>query len=371
MPHTASLKEIHFYVEGPSDAYVLQAMLLMYLKDVLKAPAWYEIFNRIGVYHLGGDKWSHLLYTVPMTPKSIVILDKPQNDKKKEEIKEKIEKLNNYGAGKIFPRFEFCENLDDLKEAFAKENVCPVYCLTEKDIKDYFGVQKKDKREIANVAWSLKPGNIPEEFCRIFEIVLSQYLPSEQAIEERVFYEDFEKFEGWEQYEQGVVEQSSDIAYKGRYSLKKDKFGDPNGGYKELSRKLNRKEVECIIFSGWIYRPSDRMQGIADRLAIEDENFNGYGFFAGHNGILAIEKRINASPKKLKETEWKPIENDWYRFELIIRKDELSLYIYDREGNKIGEIEGVKDNEYNTFDRVVVHGGFVYYVDCLEIRIVK
>lgn len=214
--------------------------------------------------------------------------------------------------------------------------------------------------------------NLSPKLDKILEFIKSKSKPSSiQKVEEQVFYDDFERFEGWEQYGQGVVEQSSDVAYKGRYSLKKDKFGDPNGGYKKLPRKINRKEIECIIFSGWIYRQSNRMGGIADRLAIEDENFNGYGFCAVHSGRLSIEKRINAFPKMLKETEWKPIENDWYKFELIIRKDKLSLYVYDREGNKISEIDNVKDNEYNIFDRVVIHGGFVYYVDCLEVRIIR
>jgi len=207
------------------------------------------------------------------------------------------------------------------------------------------------------------------------EVELSKLPSIEQRVEEVVFYDDFEKFEGWEPYGQGIIEQSDDVAYKGKYSLKKDKFGDPNGGYKELPRKINRKELERIIFSGWIYRPSDRMSGPGDRLAIEDKDHNGYGFLAGHGSrsAIAIEKRIKGSPKTLKEVEggWKPIEDEWYKFELIIKKDELELHIYDKEGNEVGKVEGVVDDEYKTFDRVVVHGGYTYYVDCLEVRIVK
>ena len=377
MPHTASLKEIHIYVEGVADAYAYQAMLFKYLKDKLKAQEWYKIFNRIGFYHLRGDMWSHLLYTIPTNPKSVVILDKPTDENKKKEIEEKIEKLNNYGAGKIFPNFEFCEDLNDLKDSFQKEGVCPVYCLTESDVKEYLGVKEKKVKIIANAAWSLR--EIPNEFCKIFEIVLSKYLPSdEQKVEEIVFYDDFEKFEGWKPYGRddkwGEIEPSSDVAYKGKHSLKKDKYGDPSGGYKKLPKVINRKEVECIIFSGWIYRPSDRMGGIADRLAIEDENFNGYGFFAGHKNlsIIAIEKRTKGDPsRRLKEVEWEPIENDWYKFELIIRKDKLDLYIHDKDGKVVRRIEGVVDDEYDSFDRVVVHGGFIYYVDCIEVKIVK
>lgn len=119
---------------------------------------------------------------------------------------------------------------------------------------------------------------------------------------------------------------------------------------------------ECVIFSGKIYRPSKHKDGIADRLAIEDENSNGYGFFAGRNGKLAIEKRTRGEPSTLKEVGWKPIENDWYKFELIIRKDRLDLYIYNKEGDLIGKVEEVMDAEYDSLDRIVVHGGYVYYV---------
>ena len=359
MPHTTSLKGIHIYVEGGFDAYVFQGLLYSYLKS--KAPSdWYKILSKVGIYHLHGDIWPHLLYTVVKEPyQAVVILD----GDKKDDAEEKVKVLNEYGENKIFPRFVFCESIDSLRKELKKANTCPVYCLEKKDLREYFKERSKD--EIINAAWS---GEVPDEFHRLFEIVLSKYLSQK---EELVFYDDFKEFKEWEQYGRGKIELSSDVAYKGRYSLKKDGPGDPNGGYKKLPKKINRKEVECIIFSGWIYRPSDRMGGIADRLAIEDENFNGYGFFAGHNGKLAIEKRTKGNPETLKEVEWKPIEDEWYQFKLIIGKDKLDLYIYNKEGDEIGKIEEIIDDEYDSFDQVAVHGGFVYYVDCLEVKVVK
>ena len=365
MPHTTSLKDIHLYVEGGFDAYVFQGLLYSYLKSRVPSD-WYKILNKVGIYHLHGDIWSHLLYTVVKEPyKAVVILD----GDKKDDAEEKVKVLNEYGENKIFPKFEFCGSIDSLREELKKDSTCPVYCLEKNDLRDYFKEQSKDK--IINAAWS---GEVPDEFQKIFEIVLSKYLPSdEQKVEEIVFYDDFKEFKEWEQYGQGKIEPSSDVAYKGKHSLKKDKYSDPSGGYKKLPKVINRKEVECIIFSGWIYRPSEqvRTEGYADRLAIEDENFNGYGFFAGHNGELRIEKRTEGKDKKLEEVEWKPVEDEWYQFKLIIRKDKLDLYIYNKEGNEIGKIEGVVDDEYDLFDRVVVHGGYVYYVDCIEVKVVK
>ena len=359
MPHTTSLKDVHLYVEGGFDAYVFQGLLYSYLKSRVPSD-WYKILNKVGIYHLHGDIWSHLLYTVVKEPyKAVVILD----GDKKDDAEEKVKVLNEYGENKIFPKFEFCGSIDSLREELKKDNTCPVYCLEKKDLREYF--KEKSKDEIINAAWS---GEVPDEFYRLFEIVLSKYLSQK---EELVFYDDFKEFKEWEQYRQGKIELSSDVAYKGRYSLKKDEHGDLNGGFKKLPKKINRKRLNRIIFSGWIYRPSDRMGGIADRLAIEDENFNGYGFFAGHNGKLAIEKRAKGNPETLKEVEWKPIEDEWYQFKLIIGKDKLDLYIYNKEGNEISKIEGIIDDEYDLFDQVVVHGGFVYYVDCIEVKVVK
>jgi len=45
------------------------------------------------------------------------------------------------------------------------------------------------------------------------------------------------------------------------------------------------------------------------------------------------------------------------------------VYLYNNEGSEVSKIEGVVDNEYTLSDRVVVHVGFVYYVDCAEVKV--
>ena len=158
MPHTTSLKDIHLYVEGGSDVYVFQGLLYSYLKSKVSAD-WYKIWNKVGIYHFHGDNWSHLLYTVVKEPyKAVVILD----GDKKEDAKEKVKVFNEYGENKIFPRFEFCESIDNLSEKLREDNVCPVYCLEKKDLRDYFEEQSKD--EVINAAWN---GRVPDEPLQI------------------------------------------------------------------------------------------------------------------------------------------------------------------------------------------------------------
>lgn len=75
LPHTTSLKESHIYVEGPSDVCVFQIWLEKYLRSKYRRN-WLKKFNGIGIYHLGGDNWMNLLYTIPREPyKCMVILD--------------------------------------------------------------------------------------------------------------------------------------------------------------------------------------------------------------------------------------------------------------------------------------------------------
>jgi ABC-type phosphate transport system ATPase subunit len=167
MPHTSSLKEIHIYVEGTADAYVFQAMLHKFLQRE-RQEDWFEIFNKVGIYHLGGDNFKHLLYTIPLTPKSVVILD----GNKRGMIKKVIEKLNDYGAGKVFPEFVLCDSVDRLGELFGQYGKCPVYCLEKDDVKDYFGLKTKKPKEIAKHAWSAD--DVPDEFCKIFEATIIQ-----------------------------------------------------------------------------------------------------------------------------------------------------------------------------------------------------
>jgi AAA15 family ATPase/GTPase len=174
MPHTTSLKDIHIYVEGTSDVYIFQILLEKYLKKYFPEN-WFELFNKVGIYHLCGDFWSHLLYTIPKFPyKCIIILD---GDKRKEaeEICKKYKDLE-----VITSKFVFCKSIEDIAENFGKEKH-PVYCLKENCIEKYlmpeFDCTKipKDynkRRDGPKKAEELQ--EIPEEIENIFSVILKK-----------------------------------------------------------------------------------------------------------------------------------------------------------------------------------------------------
>lgn len=175
LPHTVSVKDIHFYVEGSYDVYIFQIFLQKFLKRVSKEQyeiikkEWYEILNKIGIYHLGGDFWSHLLYTIPKIPyKTIVILD---GDKKSEA--EKIIKRYDESRLENLPTFVFCTSLLDLVRVL-KEGNCPVYCLTKDNIEKYLDPKPSNKDEGPKVADKME--NVPEEITNIFINTLNDIL---------------------------------------------------------------------------------------------------------------------------------------------------------------------------------------------------
>lgn len=184
-----------------------------------------------------------------------------------------------------------------------------------------------------------------------------------------LFSDNFNKFIEWYNYGKGIVIQSNDIAHNGNFSLKKDSNSDPNGGFKKLKKRTGLG----IVFSGWIYRPSKSAGGLGDRLAIEDSNFNGYGFCIAHNNNLVwIERRDRGKPSIISDKKnYIALKDKWYRFEFYLKeKGEFNLIIFDEMGGGAVDLNG-RDFIYNTFDQVSVHGGFPYYIDNLKVDRIK
>ena len=130
LPHTTSLKGVHIYVEGASDVYIFQIFLRKYLKK--KSDKWAEILNMIGIYHLAGNYWRHLLSTIPKPPyRCAVILD----GDKKSDVKEVCDKYNNITENTS--KFKLCKTLDELKQTFGDHEPHPVYCLEQECIEEY------------------------------------------------------------------------------------------------------------------------------------------------------------------------------------------------------------------------------------------
>jgi len=169
LPHTTSMKNIHLYVEGPSDVYTIQNFLVEWLQREFSGE-WHEKFNKIGIFNLGGDCWEHFLYTIPNDPyKSVVLLDKDKTDS----AKEICSKYNNErGDSTAFPIFRFCDDLSDVDKIFNENEKCPIYCLKEGEIEDYLDSRPSSKNKDPEISYEMaKNGNIPNEFEEIFKIL--------------------------------------------------------------------------------------------------------------------------------------------------------------------------------------------------------
>ena len=168
LPHTTSLKGIHIYVEGASDVYIVQTFLRKYLLDKYKNKNWAEKLNNVGIYHLNGDFWEHMLNTIPKPPyKCILIFD---GDKK-----EKVIKIcDNY---KQELNIEFCDTLEMLQNVLNRDDdFHPVYCLKKSRIEYYLDKQLESKKrkfdkkiDGSNVAEQMD--SIPKEFKDIFDCI--------------------------------------------------------------------------------------------------------------------------------------------------------------------------------------------------------
>lgn len=178
MPQTSSLKNIHLYVEGSSDVYIFQIWLLEYLKNKHKKK-WLEHFNKIGIYHLNGSNWKHLISTIPKFPyKCIVILDGDKQDEA-ERICKKYENSN-----VNISKFKFCKDntaLGNHLKRFKENEKHPIYCLEHECIEryfiDYFNIEiptigyDKNKK---GMEYAQKM-DVPPKINKLFELIIRHY----------------------------------------------------------------------------------------------------------------------------------------------------------------------------------------------------
>ncbi len=183
-----------------------------------------------------------------------------------------------------------------------------------------------------------------------------------------IFRDDFEIPGGWANYGAGSVIHSSEYVHSGNLSLKKDANTDPHGGLKILDGPIPLG----FIFSGWMYRPSDGGLNL-DRLGIENDENNGYGFYVDHRKVeFRIERRDKGrasyivDPQKINVHK---MTDAWYQFIFGVKTDgTLELCLKDTSGKEIA-VMSTRDTRYGTFDRIVVHGGYRYYVDDIQIEL--
>lgn len=181
-----------------------------------------------------------------------------------------------------------------------------------------------------------------------------------------VLRENFDGFDDWKQLKKGVVVHDKKKQRTGSGCLRKEGFSDPHGGYRELGENINGGfTLRC-----WIYRPSKKAEpkqgGEADRVAVEDADFNGYGFSIGHASKCAwIERRDGARASIISDKSDLPeIKDKWYQVEFSVTKEgKLELTMRKEDGKQILKISGASDSTYKSFSRVAVHGGWPYYID--------
>jgi AAA15 family ATPase/GTPase len=168
LPPTTSLRKIHLYVEGDSDVYIFQSFLRMFLQEEYPED-WYEKFNKVGVFHLAGDFWCHLMYTIPQTPyHSVIILDGDKKDRARKTVEDmnKVTQLPNWPD-----RFKFCETTNQIKHPgrpwIGIDLIpIPVYCLKQQEIEDYLQPKPIDKGKGPDIAEKME--SVPSEIKEIF-----------------------------------------------------------------------------------------------------------------------------------------------------------------------------------------------------------
>jgi len=176
MTHT-SLKNVHLYVEGPSDVYIFQVLLMKYLKLILlEKKHWIEAWNRVGIYHLAGDFWRHLIYTVPKYPyKSLVILD---SDKKKDALEVSMKYNKSDFSATKFSVYDRPNLTSAIQDAINGNRV--IYCLEKDCIEDYLDLKHdlnnpyNKRRDGPKIAEEMS--QIPEEIKDIFEAFIKYEL---------------------------------------------------------------------------------------------------------------------------------------------------------------------------------------------------
>jgi hypothetical protein len=190
-----------------------------------------------------------------------------------------------------------------------------------------------------------------------------------------IFFDNFEDNDvsDWTTYQSGNVTAANDpgapTGITSNYSLEKISYSDPHGGWKAIGTTLNTG-AQGYILSGRIFRPSGYGGGAADRLAIEDNSFNGYGFVTNHSNNLSIERRDGGTGTTIgAQTSDDPPEDSWYKFSfLLMPGGTFDLYYYDIDDTSLWSLINRSDATYSSFDRITVHGGYEYYVDDLRIH---
>lgn len=181
-----------------------------------------------------------------------------------------------------------------------------------------------------------------------------------------VLGDDFETWSGWSAYGSGTVAQSNAAQHRGQYALLKSTNADPNGGYKLLGSSVSRDwRIDTWVMS--------TASGQAASLGIENSSYNGYSlsvtFGTGTNNLVIQKRTAGVAATLGTAGSYTLNTNTWYHvvFGSNGSANSLTLQILDANSNVAGSATATDTTYTGANDRVVVHGGFPYYVDDLNI----
>ena len=173
-----------------------------------------------------------------------------------------------------------------------------------------------------------------------------------------VFFDDFENFNGWTDYNGGMLSQSTARVYAGNQSAHKDTNSDPAGALKPLGATVGRNTV--VEF--WVNRNSGYAGGGADRIGIVDGSGNGYGWIYNHGSGTGYDTRNTYTGSATGYNNTGPNTMDaWVFGRLTIGTTTITA---DRFIN--GTLEGQEtgtDTAHSSFTEAYIFGGYDYYVD--------
>ena len=175
--------------------------------------------------------------------------------------------------------------------------------------------------------------------------------------------DDFENFSEWVTVGSGSVIQNSTYSYEGTFSALKTTAADPNGAYKLLKEPVSRD----FVLSVWINR-TNIISGGADRLAIIDQNANGYGFII-QGASIGIERRTNYAAGTISSQAYTRTNGAWYLIIFEANSDNtFTISSYDTNFSLLATMTSASDTTHTgSFDRIAILGGYEYAVDNLKI----
>jgi hypothetical protein len=167
----------------------------------------------------------------------------------------------------------------------------------------------------------------------------------------------------------GSITEVNTVQHSGQYALFKNTNADPSGGWKSLTSNVSRD----WRIDAWVLKPSTGTNNTVS-LGIENSSFSGYSFsldFGTGTTNIAIQKRTAGTATTLGTAASLALStNQGYRVILGSNgsSNSLTLSVYDVSGTKLLVQTSQTDSTFTgANDRVVVEGGFTYYLDDLNV----